>query len=118
MKKIISICTIFLFTCAIISCKDSKTTQDQTPVAKKDLGELAPDATFNDVFTTFDALEQNPNYNSLFKLINQAQMIEAVKGLHDVTFFAPNNAAFEALVDSDPAWNSIADIDSTFLRSI
>lgn len=33
----------------------------------------------------------------------------------DFTVFAPNNAAFQALLDSDPTWNSTADIDENLL---
>ncbi|SHH59722.1 fasciclin domain-containing protein [Winogradskyella jejuensis] len=97
MKKIILTLSAFLMLISFNSCKDTNKTQDQTPVAEKPLDELQPDATFDDVVTTFEALEQDPNYNSLLKLVNQAQMIDAVKGLSDVTFFAPTNAAINRL---------------------
>lgn len=105
MKKIISIFTVSIFLTSITACKDSNKTQDQTPVAQKDIAELAPDTTFNDVVATFEVLEQDPNYNSLLKLVNQAQMIEAVKGLSDVTFFAPTNAAINRLPED--TYNSL-----------
>lgn len=34
------------------------------------------------------------------------------------TIFAPTNDAFDDLLDSNPAWNSLADIDSTTLASV
>lgn len=36
----------------------------------------------------------------------------------DYTVFAPNNAAFQALLDSDPNWNSTADIDAATLQAV
>ena len=36
--------------------------------------------------------------------------VALLSGTTDYTVFAPNNAAFQALLDSDASWNSIADI--------
>lgn len=87
-----------------VSCKDNSTkNQDQTPVSNKELDELATDATFNDVVTIFEKLDQNPDYNSLLKLANQANMMGDLQALEDVTFFAPNNDAIKDLSDKEYA---------------
>ncbi|NNE31204.1 MAG: fasciclin domain-containing protein [Winogradskyella sp.] len=96
---------IFFCTVLLTTCKDNSKEIDRTPVAEEELEDLNADATFNDVMSTFDMLEQDPDYNSLLKLANQAQMMDDFQNLSDVTFFAPTNTAIERLPEDD--YNSL-----------
>jgi uncharacterized surface protein with fasciclin (FAS1) repeats len=44
--------------------------------------------------------------------------VALLSGTDNYTVFAPNNAAFQALLDSDPTWNSIADIPIATLDAV
>ncbi|MFD1061808.1 fasciclin domain-containing protein [Winogradskyella litorisediminis] len=93
MKKLI---LSFIILCAF-ACNNSPKTKDQQPYVEEETQQISPDVDLEDVRTVFSTLERDPNYNSLLKLVNQAQLIDDVKSLDDVTFFAPTNAAVERL---------------------
>jgi len=44
--------------------------------------------------------------------------VEVLSGSGPFTVFAPTNDAFQALLDSDPNWNSLADIDIATLEAV
>ncbi len=48
----------------------------------------------------------------------QADLVSTLESDGPFTVFAPNNAAFQALLDSNPSWNSLADIDNNVLANI
>lgn len=93
MKKILLPFVILCF----LACNDSRKTKDQQPFIEEGTQELSPDVDLEDITTVWTALERDPNYNSLLKLLNQGQLIDDVINLKDVTFFAPTNAAVERL---------------------
>lgn len=103
MKRVLLLLIIAPF--IFLGCKDQnkEDVDDKTPVAEEELYDLEPDDTFNDIVTIFESIEQDPNYNSLLKLANQAQIIDDIKDLNDVTFFAPTNAAINKLSDQEYA---------------
>jgi len=45
-------------------------------------------------------------------------LINSLVGLDNSTIFAPTNAAFQALLDSDPTWNSLADVPRGTLNDV
>ncbi|WP_233244069.1 fasciclin domain-containing protein [Tamlana fucoidanivorans] len=45
-------------------------------------------------------------------------LVSVLGGEGPYTILAPDNAAFQALLDSNPAWNSLADIDTAVLSQV
>jgi len=45
-------------------------------------------------------------------------LVSVLSGAGPFTVLAPTNAAFQALLDSNPAWNTIADVDSAVLSQV
>lgn len=66
----------------------------------------------------------DPNFSILFDAILKVDTDGSLAtALSDrdtpfITVFAPTNAAFQALLDSNPAWNSLDDIDEDLLRGV
>ena len=82
--------TLFFFS----SCDKDEPTEDP-----KNIVELAQET--SDLSSLVEALTDNRHTTDFVALLS---------GTTDYTVFAPNNAAFQALLDSDASWNSIADI--------
>jgi uncharacterized surface protein with fasciclin (FAS1) repeats len=66
----------------------------------------------------------DPNFSILFdaivKVDSDGSLTAALADRDNafITVFAPTNAAFQALLDSNAAWNSLDDIDEDLLRSV
>ena len=45
-------------------------------------------------------------------------LINDLNGLNNSTIFAPTNAAFQALLDSEPTWNSLNDVPRGLLKDV
>ncbi len=54
----------------------------------------------------------------LVDALTQADLVSALQGDGPFTVFAPNNDAFQALLDSNPDWNSLSDIDNATLANV
>ncbi len=54
----------------------------------------------------------------LVEALTQAGLVSALQGDGPFTVFAPTNAAFQELLDSNPAWNSLSDIDNATLTKV
>ena len=54
----------------------------------------------------------------LVSALQTANLVDALKGNGPFTVFAPTNAAFEALLDSNDSWNSLTDIPSDLLNTV
>ena len=59
-----------------------------------------------------------PDLSTLVADLQQTNLVSALEGTGPFTVFAPTNAAFQALLDSNPAWNSLSDIDNATLTSV
>ena len=59
-----------------------------------------------------------PELSSLVEALEYAELTSALEGTAANTVFAPTNTAFQALLDSNPAWNSITDIDKDLLTTV
>lgn len=75
--------------------------------------------------TVVDMAIAIPDFSSLVASLAEADgstadpmYITTLSGTGPFTVFAPNNAAFTALLDSNMAWNSPADIDDALLNSV
>jgi transforming growth factor-beta-induced protein len=65
-----------------------------------------------------DTAVDTEDLSLLVEALTQANLVSALEGSGPFTVFAPNNAAFQALLDSNPAWNSISDIDNATLSNV
>ena len=75
--------------------------------------------------TVVDMAIANPDFSSLVASLLEADgstanpmYVSTLSGDGPFTVFAPNNAAFQALLDSNMMWNSPADIDDTLLNAV
>jgi transforming growth factor-beta-induced protein len=60
----------------------------------------------------------NNNLSSLVAALTRADLGATLSGNGPFTVFAPTNAAFQELLDSNPDWNSINDIPVEVLKSV
>ena len=64
----------------------------------------------------------DPNFSSLVAALTanglSTNFVEVLSGEGPFTVFAPTNAAFQALLDSNPDWNSVADIPTDVLETV
>lgn len=58
------------------------------------------------------------NFSLLVEAVVAADLVETISGEGPFTVFAPPNAAFGALLDSNDAWNEIGDINIDLLRTV
>ena len=54
----------------------------------------------------------------LVDALNQAGLVATLEGNGPFTVFAPTNAAFETLLNANPQWNSLSDIDNATLTNV
>ena len=54
----------------------------------------------------------------LVDALTQADLVTTLQGDGPFTVFAPTNAAFQALLDSNDDWNSLSDIDNSTLANV
>lgn len=74
-----------------------------------------PTSVVVDIVATAGATD---NLSSLVAAVTQAGLVETLQGDGPFTVFAPTNEAFQALLDSNADWNSLADIDDATLGDI
>ena len=64
----------------------------------------------------------DPNFSSLVAALTatglNTDFVNVLSGAGPFTVFAPNNAAFQALLDSNPDWNTVADIPVATLEAV
>jgi len=107
MKLLSRFSILALFACSLVifsSCGDDNVVEP-TPV----------------VPTTPNAVEfasDNANFSSLVAALSRANLVETLSGDGPFTIFAPTNTAFQALLDSNPAWNSLEDIPVATLTTV
>jgi len=62
--------------------------------------------------------KDTPQLSSLVAALERAELTAAIAASDVKTVFAPSNDAFQALLDSNPAWNSLEDIDKATLTNV
>ncbi|MEJ6694522.1 MAG: fasciclin domain-containing protein [Chitinophagales bacterium] len=70
-----------------------------------------------DPMTIVETAQATADLSFLVEAVVAADLVDALNS-GTFTVFAPNNAAFQALLDSDPAWNGISDIPVDVLTSV
>lgn len=100
MKSLRLLFTGLLFSCLFVftSCNDDEA--EETPM---------------DIVDTALAAE---NLSTLVAALEQADLVSTLQQDGPFTVFAPTNAAFQALLDSNPDWNSLSDIDNDLLANV
>jgi uncharacterized surface protein with fasciclin (FAS1) repeats len=78
-----------------------------------------------DIPTVVTFAAANPSFTSLVAALAEADgseadpmLIPTLSGEGPFTVFAPLNSAFDTLLNSNPAWNGVADIDDALLNSV
>ncbi len=92
------VCSLFIFS----SCGDDEIVDP--PV------NLTPNAV--------EFASDNADFSSLVAAVSQAGLVETLSGDGPFTIFAPTNAAFQALLDSNADWNSLDDIPVATLAAV
>lgn len=65
-----------------------------------------------------DKAVATPDLSILVSALQTAGLVDALKGNGPFTVFAPTNAAFQALLDSNDSWSSLSDIPIETLTSV
>lgn len=69
-----------------------------------------------------DLALNNENFTTLVAALTRADLstdfVGVLSGAGPFTVFAPTNTAFQALLDSNPAWSSLDDIDAATLEAV
>ncbi|MAD96642.1 MAG: cell adhesion protein [Flavobacteriaceae bacterium] len=99
MKNLIKLLSLVLFV-SFASCNDDDNSNVPTPTN-----------------TIVDVASGNTDLDLLVQAATRAGLVDALKQT-DITVFAPNNAAFQALLDSDQSWNTINDIPVSTLETV
>ena len=93
---------LFLLCTAMINvaCNDD---DDSTPEIQPSIVDIAVD---------------DANLSSLVEALSAANLVNTLNGSGPFTVFAPTNDAFQALLDTEPTWNTIADIPVDVLTQV
>ncbi len=65
-----------------------------------------------------ETAQADDDLSSLVAALTQANLVTTLSGDGPFTVFAPSNAAFQALLDSNPDWNALSDIPNDVLTSV
>ncbi|WP_299011037.1 fasciclin domain-containing protein [uncultured Tenacibaculum sp.] len=68
--------------------------------------------------TIVDVAVADSNLSTLVSALQKADLVSALQAEGSFTVFAPTNAAFQALLDSNDSWNSLDDIPLETLKSV
>ncbi|GGI58081.1 fasciclin domain-containing protein [Winogradskyella haliclonae] len=99
ISKYLKLLPVFLLVLGLSGCSDDD--DNNTPVPN----------------TVVDVAIAN-GFSSLADALIRADLVLTLRGDGPFTVFAPDNAAFQALLDSNPAWNSIDDIEINLLTNV
>ena len=76
------------------------------------------DTTTPEVVDIVTTAQNTDDLSTLVAALERVNLATTLQGNGPFTVFAPTNAAFQALLDSNPAWNSLDDIDDATLTSV
>ncbi|PQB06208.1 cell adhesion protein [Polaribacter filamentus] len=98
MKLITKFFSLFLFASLLVSCSNN----DEPTIETNTIVDVAV----------------NNNLTSLVAAATRADLASILSSPGSYTVFAPTNDAFQTLLDSNPAWNTINDIPVATLRAV
>lgn len=105
MRKIIyqivaATCVMLLFVgCGETKSKREKILEDKTPVADKELSELAPDATLKDLTSVLAVIWDNREFDTFNTTLKSADLIAQIDSTDVITIFAPVNGGFGRITE-------------------
>ena len=103
ISKIFFLGLLFMSSLLVVSCTED---EEPTPTPEPEPMDIVETAmATDDLSILVDALEQ-------------AGLVATLQSDGPFTVFAPTNDAFQALLDSNDDWNSLADIDNATLTSV
>lgn len=91
---------IALVSLFLVSCGDDDETEEM--MAPQNIVEIA---------------SADARFSTLVAALQQANLVSVLEG-GEYTVFAPTNDAFQALLNNNPAWNSLSDIPNDVLTSV
>lgn len=102
MNKLFWIFTALLMSgMLLVSCSDDDD-EDTTP----------------ELMSIVETAQNNDDLSLLVDALSQAGLVNTLEGDGPFTVFAPTNDAFQALLDSNPDWDSLSDIDNDLLTTV
>jgi transforming growth factor-beta-induced protein len=101
MKKLLKLLPFLTIILLLSSCSDDDDDDTIIPVSN-----------------TIVDVAINNDLTSLVDAVVRADLAETLAGPGPFTVFAPTNAAFQELLDSNPSWNSVDDIPVATLRAV
>ncbi len=108
MKRVLTYLIIPLMA-GFLACSDDDDTMI-TPVPDEDVDETPA--------SIVEIAQDTENLSTLVQALQTADLVDALSGPGPFTVLAPVNSAFQALLDSNEAWNNLEDIDEDLLRQV
>ena len=71
-----------------------------------------------EVQSIVETAQGNDDLSILVDALTQADLVTTLEGDGPFTVFAPTNDAFQALLDSNPDWDGLSDIDNDLLTTV
>jgi len=106
-NSIIWVSSLLLSTLLILSsCGNAQNNEEEAAADEQDLTDIVTFA------------KNSENYTILAEALTTANLADALSGEGPFTVFAPDNAAFQALLDSNEDWNGLADIPVATLTAV
>ncbi len=99
ISKYLKLLPVFLLVFGLTACSDDD------------------DNTVPTTTTVVDVAVEN-GFNALAAALTSANLVTTLQGTGPFTVFAPTDQAFQDLLDSNPVWNDLGDIDSDLLSTV
>jgi uncharacterized surface protein with fasciclin (FAS1) repeats len=97
--------TTVILVLLVTACGDNKkkkavqSVMVKTPIVEEELSNLPPDMTLNEAISVLEILQGNTDYDTFYKGLKSAQIIQTLDSLDVVTIFAPSNIAFNRITE-------------------
>ena len=114
LTKFKFILAIMILSTVFVACDE----EDDFMMGDDDGSGMTDDDVVVESNTIVDFVNDNSDYSSLAAAIEAAGLTETLSGDTEYTVFAPDNDAFQALLDSNDAWSSLDDIDANTLELV
>ncbi len=102
ISKTFKLLTVFLLVLGVTGCSDDDDNN----------GDGVQSTTVDEI------IDDNPNLSILEEALELTDLDDVLEQTGPYTVFAPTDAAFAALLGSNPAWNSLSDIPTATLNSV
>lgn len=86
--------------CGETKTKRERILEDKTPIANKELSDLAPDATLKDLTSVLEVIWDNTEFDTFNTTLKSADLIAQIDSTDVITIFAPVNGAFNRITEN------------------